>query len=59
MLRASIFFFLLAVIAGLLGFTTLAGAAAGIAKLFFMLFLIIWGVLLILGIFAAREITGH
>ena len=49
MLRYAIFFFLLAVVAGLFGFTGLEGAAADIAKFLFFLFVAIWVVLLILG----------
>lgn len=49
MLRWSIFFFLLAVVAGLCGFTGLEGDAADIAKFLFFLFVTIWVVLLTMG----------
>jgi uncharacterized membrane protein YtjA (UPF0391 family) len=49
MLRYAIFFFLLAVVAGLLGFTGLEGAAADISKVLFFLFVAIWVVLLTIG----------
>jgi uncharacterized membrane protein YtjA (UPF0391 family) len=49
MLRYAIFFFLLAVVAGLFGFTGLEGAAANIAQFLFFLFVAIWIVLLTMG----------
>jgi uncharacterized membrane protein YtjA (UPF0391 family) len=49
MLRYAIFFFLLAVVAGLFGFTGLEGAAARIAQFLFFLFVAIWVVLLTMG----------
>jgi len=58
MLRLALFFFLLAVIAGVLGFTTIAGASIAIAKILFFVFLLIWAVLLILGLSVFRKLTG-
>lgn len=58
MLRLALFFFLLAVIAGVLGFTTIAGASIAIAKILFFVFLFIWAVLLILGLSVFRTLTG-
>jgi uncharacterized membrane protein YtjA (UPF0391 family) len=49
MLRLAIFFFILAVIAGLFGYTGLEGAAADIAQVLFFVFLAIWVVLLAIG----------
>ncbi len=46
MLRLSILFFLLAVVAGLFGFTGIEGAAADVAKVLFFLFVAVWIVLL-------------
>ena len=40
MLHYAVVFFVIALIAAILGFGTLAGTAAGIAKLLFILFLI-------------------
>jgi uncharacterized membrane protein YtjA (UPF0391 family) len=40
MLRWSLTFLILALVAGLLGFTSIAGASMGIAKVLFVLFLI-------------------
>ena len=53
MLRYAIFFFLLAVVAGIFGFTGLEGEAADIAQVLFFLFVAIWIVLLTMGIAVA------
>ncbi len=50
MLRWALFFFVFALIAALLGFTGLAAAFAGIAKIIFYFFLVIFLVTLILGL---------
>jgi uncharacterized membrane protein YtjA (UPF0391 family) len=42
MLHWSLIFFVIALIAGALGFTGIAGAAAGIAKILFVVFLVVW-----------------
>lgn len=42
MLNWTINFLIIAIIAGLLGFTGIAGAAVGIAKTLFFIFLITW-----------------
>jgi len=47
MLRCSVGFFIVALIAALLGFSGIAVAAAGIAKIFFYLFLILFLVTLV------------
>ncbi|HEY6073064.1 MAG TPA: DUF1328 family protein [Anaerolineales bacterium] len=49
MLSWSIFFLVLALVAALLGFSGIAGAAAGVAQLIFWLFLVIFGVSLLFG----------
>jgi uncharacterized membrane protein YtjA (UPF0391 family) len=49
MLRFALLFLVLGLIAGLLGFTGIAGASFEIAKLLFGIFLVIFLVLLILG----------
>ena len=49
MLRWALIFLVVALVAGLLGFTTLAGAATGIAKILFFVFLILFVVSLIMG----------
>jgi len=42
MLNWTLNFLILALIAGLLGFTGIAGAAVGIAKILFFIFLAMW-----------------
>lgn len=49
MLSWALFFFLLAIIAAILGFGGIAGAASGIAQLLFVGFLIIAVVVLVTG----------
>ncbi len=56
MLRWSFTFLLIGLIAGLLGFTGVAGTAVGIAKTLFVLFLALFAVCLILGIFATKNV---
>lgn len=41
MLRWALIFLLVALVAGVLGFTELAGASAGIARIFFYVFLVL------------------
>jgi uncharacterized membrane protein YtjA (UPF0391 family) len=59
MLRWAVIFLILGLIAGVLGFTAIAGASIAIAKFLFFLFIAIFIILLILGITAARRITGR
>ena len=47
MLSWALTFFIVAIIAAVLGFTTIAGAAAGIAKILFFIFLVMFVVTLI------------
>ena len=49
MLHWTIIFLVLAIIAGVLGFTTVAGAAMSFAKILFFIFLIIFVISLIMG----------
>lgn len=51
MLHYSLVFLVIAIIAGILGFGVIAGAAAGIAKICFFVFLVIW----ILAFFMGRK----
>ncbi|MBV8801088.1 MAG: DUF1328 domain-containing protein [Alphaproteobacteria bacterium] len=59
MLRWALVFLVLGLIAGVLGFTAIAGASIAIAKFLFFLFLAIFVVFLILGLTAARRIAGR
>jgi uncharacterized membrane protein YtjA (UPF0391 family) len=48
MLHWSLIFLVIAIIAGLLGFTGIAGAAMGLAKILFFVFLAIWLIVFLL-----------
>jgi len=50
MLKLAIFFFIISVIAGALGFTNIAASARGIAKTFFFIFLALFLIVLIFGV---------
>ena len=56
MLRLALVFFLIGLVAVLLGFTSIAGASFAIAKLFAFLFLALFLIFLILGMSVARRI---
>ena len=58
MLHMALVFLVIGLIAALLGFTTIAGAAFGIAKFLAGLFLVLFLVFLILGIAATRRMVG-
>jgi uncharacterized membrane protein YtjA (UPF0391 family) len=48
MIEAAIFFLIVAIIAGVLGFTNVAAGAAAIAKIFFFVALVIFLILVVL-----------
>ena len=58
MLRWALVFLVIGLIAGLLGFTGVAGASIAIAKALFFIFIVIFLVLLILGLTVARRVGG-
>lgn len=55
MLRWALIFFALSIVAGLLGFTGIAVAAASIAQIIFYVFLLLFIISLIAGILAGRR----
>lgn len=55
MLRWAAAFFILAIIAAIFGFGGIAVASAGVAKLLFFLFLIVFAVSLIMGLASGRH----
>lgn len=57
MLRWALGFFILALIAAFFGFGGIAVAAAGIAKVLFFLFLIVFVITLVTGLVTARRVT--
>ena len=58
MLRWSILFLVIALVAALFGFTGLAGTAAGIAKILFFVFLAVFIVSLLMGGWKGRPSIG-
>lgn len=58
MLRWALVFLVIGLVAGLLGFTSVAGASIAIAKTLFFIFMVIFLVLLILGLTVARRVSG-
>ncbi|MGH7230859.1 MAG: DUF1328 domain-containing protein [Nitrospiraceae bacterium] len=58
MLRWAAIFFVISIIAALLGFTDIAAGAAGIAKILFFIFLAIFITLLALGLLAANKLRS-
>jgi uncharacterized membrane protein YtjA (UPF0391 family) len=56
MLRWALVFLVIGLIAGLLGFTTIAGTSIAIAKTLFFIFLVIFLVLLVAGLTVARRV---
>ena len=57
MLRYAIIFFVVALIAGALGFSGVAAGAAGIAKILFVLFLIGAIVTFLIGSFVVKKVV--
>jgi uncharacterized membrane protein YtjA (UPF0391 family) len=49
-------FLVIALVAAVLGFTTIAGASMAIAKTLFYIFLVVFLVLLVLGLMAGRRL---
>jgi uncharacterized membrane protein YtjA (UPF0391 family) len=56
MLRWALIFLVIGLVAGILGFTSLAGASIAIAKSLFVIFMVIFLVLLIAGLTMARSV---
>jgi len=56
MLRWALIFLVIGLIAGVLGFTSVAGASIAIAKTLFFIFMIVFLVLLIAGLTVARRV---
>jgi len=58
MLKWAFVFAVISLIAGIFGFTHISADAAGIAKFLFVLFLILFGVFMVLGLTIAKKITS-
>ena len=59
MLRWALLFLGIGLIAGILGFTGIAGASFAIAKLLFFVFILIFIVLLVAGLMLGRRLSGE
>jgi uncharacterized membrane protein YtjA (UPF0391 family) len=57
MLRWAVIFLIVALVAALFGFTDIAAASAGIAKVLFGIFLFIFLVAVVLGLLAGSKLT--
>ncbi len=58
MLRLALLFFLIGVVAALLGFTNIAGASFAIAKIFAFIFGVLFLLFLLIGLAAASKIAA-
>ena len=58
MLRWALIFLVIGLIAGVLGFTGVAGTSIAIAKVLFFIFLAVFLVLMVAGLTVARKVTG-
>ncbi len=56
MLKWALFFFIISVVAGFLGFGGISAAAGGIAKILFYIFIALFVVFLVLGLMAGKAI---
>jgi uncharacterized membrane protein YtjA (UPF0391 family) len=56
LLKWALIFFLISVVAAVFGFTGISVASADIARILFYIFLVIFLVLLVLGLAAARRV---
>jgi uncharacterized membrane protein YtjA (UPF0391 family) len=56
MLKLALIFLVIGLVAGLLGFSGIAGAAVGIAKFLFFLAIAIFVILLIAALFAGKKV---
>lgn len=59
MLRWSMTFLIIAIVAGLLGLGGVAGAAADIAKILFVAFMFLFVVSLAMGLWTGHKLAGH
>jgi uncharacterized membrane protein YtjA (UPF0391 family) len=58
MLKWALIFFIVALVAGALGFGGIATAAAGIAKFLFYVFLALFLIALVAGLIVGRKVTS-
>jgi uncharacterized membrane protein YtjA (UPF0391 family) len=58
MLRWAVVFLVIALVAALFGFTDIAAASAGIAKILFGIFLVLFLGALLIGLFVGKRLTS-
>lgn len=56
MLKWSLVFFIVAILAAVFGFTTIAGASFAIAKILFFIFLVLFIITLVMAILAGKSV---
>jgi uncharacterized membrane protein YtjA (UPF0391 family) len=56
MLRLALFFLVVSILAGIFGFTGISAATAGIAKLLFFIFIAVFLIILVAGLFTGAII---
>lgn len=56
MLKWAIIFFIISLVAGVLGFTDIAAGARGIAKILFFIALVVFLIVLIFGVFLGKAL---
>jgi uncharacterized membrane protein YtjA (UPF0391 family) len=56
LLKWALIFFVVALIAALFGFTGIAGGAMDIARILFFIFLVVFLVLLVMGLFVGKKV---
>lgn len=59
LLRWAAGFFLVALVAALFGFGGISAAAAGFAKVLFFVFIVLFGLTLLAGVFTGRKTRVH
>ena len=57
MLKWALIFFVISLVAGLLGFTGLAAGSAAIAKTLFVIFLVLCAIFLLIAVFITKKVT--
>jgi uncharacterized membrane protein YtjA (UPF0391 family) len=58
MLKWAVIFLIIALVAALFGFTDIAAASAGIAKILFAIFLVLFLAAVFIGVFLGKRLTG-
>ncbi len=59
LLKMSLFFFIVAIVAALFGFTGIAVAAAGVARIIFAIFLVLFLATLLFGLLIGAGLFGR